>query len=111
MNRKEAIREYKERKTEKGIFSIRCNATGRQWIESSPNLGAARNGAFFTLRAGGHRDKALQAEFTANGEPAFEFEVLETLPDDVPQLNLRDLLKERKLHWVAERNAAPMRNE
>ena len=108
MNRKEAIREYKERKTERGIYGIRCNATGTLWIESSSNLGASKNGAFFTLRTGAHRDKALQSEFNKHGEFNFAFEILEVLPEDVSTITLRDLLKQRKQHWVSERNALPV---
>ena len=105
MNRKEAIREYKERKTERGICAIRCTATGSVWVESSLNLGASRNGTFFALRAGLHRDKTLQAEFNAHGEAAFAFDILEVLPEDVDALNLRDVLKQRRLHWVEERKS------
>ena len=105
MNRKEAIREYKERKTERGICAIRCTTTGRSWVESSMNLGASRNGTFFALRAGLHRDKSLQDEFTAHGEAAFEFDILEILPEDVAALNLRDVLKQRRLHWIEERKS------
>jgi hypothetical protein len=102
VNRKEAAKEFKARKVERGIFAIRCRAAGAAWVESSPNLAASRNGEFFQLRSGSHRNHRLQEEWTARGEEAFDFEVLEMLDEDVPAMNLPDLLKEKKRKWVAE---------
>jgi hypothetical protein len=98
--RKEAIDEYKARKPHRGIFAVRCEASGRVWVGAAPNLEAAKNGAWFTLRIGSHRDAALQAEWRAHGEDAFRFEVLEELDDDVPAMLLRDVLKEKKASWA-----------
>jgi hypothetical protein len=98
--KKEAIRQYKERKPNAGIYAVRCT-TGRVWIGASRNLDATRNGLWFALRAGAHRDRALQDEWTARGEAAFTYEALETLPDDTPALNVPDLLKQRKQHWMS----------
>src|SRR5437879_1606835 len=38
MNKKEAIQEYKARKVARGVFVVRCTATGQAWVDSSPNL-------------------------------------------------------------------------
>jgi hypothetical protein len=101
-DRKEAAREFKERKPSPGIYALRCSATGRTWIDSSPNLSAAQNSQFFQLRQNLHRNKELQAEWNTQGESSFTFEVLETLPDDTPSLNLRDLLTQRKQAWASQ---------
>jgi hypothetical protein len=100
--RKEAAREFKERKPSPGIYALRCATTGRRWVDSSPNLDAAQNGQFFQLRQSLHRNKELQAEWSAQGEASFTFEVLETIPEDTPPLNLRDLLNERKRAWAEQ---------
>lgn len=100
--RKEAARQFKERKPSPGIYALRCRSTGRSWVDSSPNLHAAQNSQLFQLRQRLHRNKELQAEWNAQGEAAFEFSVLEALPDDTPSLNLRDLLAERKQAWIAQ---------
>jgi hypothetical protein len=105
VERKEAIRQFKERTASPGIFALRCRATGRSWIDSSPNLDAAQNGQFFQLRQRIHRNKDLQAEWNTHGEEAFEFTVLEALPEDTPPLNLRDLLTERKQAWTQQISA------
>ena len=104
-NRKEAIREYKMRKVPRGVFAIRCAATGQTWVDSSPNLDGAKNGAWFQLREGRHRDTALQAAWKDRGENAFRFEILETLDDDVLPLAVKDLLHEKKLQWAAKLKA------
>jgi hypothetical protein len=97
--RKEAAREFKERKPAPGIYALRCRTTGRSWVDSSPNLNAVQNGQFFQLRQRLHRNKELQTEWSAQGEESFEFVVLETLPEDTPSLLLSDLLAERKQAW------------
>jgi hypothetical protein len=103
--RKEVARQFKERKPSRGIYALRCRTTGRNWIDSSPNLAAAQNSQFFQLRQSLHRNKELQAEWNAHGEKSFEFEVLETISEDTPSLNLRDLLAERKQVWVKQSQA------
>src|SRR5579862_4277020 len=94
VNRKEAARQFKQRKVSKGIFAIRCKATGEVWVDSSPNLDAARNGTWFQLRAGMHRNRRLQQEWTAQGEEAFDFEVLEALDEDIAAISIFDILRD-----------------
>ncbi|HEY6989255.1 MAG TPA: GIY-YIG nuclease family protein [Bryobacteraceae bacterium] len=102
VNRKEAAKAFKARKVPKGIFAIRCRITGAVWVDSSPNLGAARNGAWFQLRCGLHRDKRLQEEWNACGEEAFDFAVLETLDDDLSLVEIPDILQDKKHKWATE---------
>jgi hypothetical protein len=105
MTRKEAIREFKERKTPRGIFAIRCTATRRVWVGASRNLDAAKNGYWFGLRTGKHLDKSLQEEWTERGESAFAYEILEKLDDDVHPMGLTDLLKTKQSEWVERAGA------
>jgi hypothetical protein len=106
LNRKEAIRAYKERKIPRGIFVLRCTATGEKWVGSALNLEAARNRNWFALRQRMHPDKALQKVWNDCGEQAFEYDILEKLPDDVAELSLSDTLKQKRLRWIAELGAA-----
>jgi hypothetical protein len=103
--KKEAIKACKERKARRGVFALRCKATGAVWAGSSPNLEATRNGLWFQLRVGSHFDKSLQTEWSAQGEAAFEYEVLEVLADDVPAAAAGDLLKEKRRDWAARLGA------
>ena len=103
--RREAAREFKERKPSAGIYAIECIATGQRWIDSSLNLDAAGNGQFFQLRQHLHRNKEMQAVWNTEGEGAFRFTVLERLSDETPALNRNDLLVERKRHWMGQSRA------
>jgi hypothetical protein len=55
--RKEAARQFKERKPLPGIYALSCRTTGHTWIDSSPNLDAAQNSQFFQLRQRLHRNR------------------------------------------------------
>ena len=108
IDRKVAIRKFKEQKIPRGAFAVRCTATGQVWVGSSRNLDATRNSFWFALRIGSHLDKSLQAEWNAHGEPAFQYEILEKLDDDVAPLGIPDLLKEKRLDWIERLSARPL---
>lgn len=103
--RKLAIREYKDRAPNRGVFAVRCLTTGHLWVGASPNLEAARNGAWFMLRQGLHRNTALQTEWNTHGEEAFRYEILETLAADASPFAISDLLKDKKRDWAAQLGA------
>lgn len=104
-SRKEAIRQYKERKPLRGAYSIRCSSTGSVWVGSSTNLEATRNRVWFSLRTGGHPDRSLQAEWNAQSESSFEYQILEKLEDDLHPFDVARLLHLKKTHWIANLNA------
>jgi hypothetical protein len=105
-SRKAAIQAFKERKTPRGIFAVRCRATGTVWVDSAMDLDAAENRTWFVLRNGDAQiDKSIAVEFQTHGREAFTYEILEKLDDDVMPLAIRDLLRERKLHWLAQLGA------
>lgn len=107
-SRKEAIRQYKERKPLMGAYAVRCAATGRTWVGASTNLEATRNRVWFALRIGGHTDKSLQAEWNAQGESKFEYQILETLEEDLHSFDVARLLKLKKSHWISQLKAHPL---
>jgi hypothetical protein len=106
--RKAAIQDFKQRTPERGAFAVRCTTTGRVWVGTSPNLAAAKNGLWFMLRTGSSRERGLQEAWNVEGESAFEFEILERLDDDVPQMRIADLLKASKARWATELSAVPL---
>ncbi len=108
MDRKAVIREYKERPVSRGVFAVLSKASGTVWVDSYPNLTAAKNGLWFALRNGDHRDKELQAEWKQHGEDQFEFEILEELDPDLPQMAVQDELKARKAAWISRLGARPI---
>jgi hypothetical protein len=107
-SRKEAIRNFKERKPLLGAYAVRCTSTGHVWVGVSRNLDATRNGCWFTLRNGLHREKSLQEEWNAHGESAFQFEILVGLDEEIHPLEVDDLLKEQKKTWIAKLGAQPL---
>ncbi len=106
--RKEALRAYKGQATVRGIFSIRCNATGDVWIGSAANLGSARNAAWFLLRYGRQRNLPLQNAWNTHGEQSFQFSVVEELDADLPPLLIDNALKKQKGDWASRLGATAL---
>jgi hypothetical protein len=107
--RRQAVSDYKERKVAHGVFAVRCAPTGEAWVGSSPNLEQAPNRLWFALRQGGHPNSALRAAWTAHGEAAFRFEVLEAVDvADLSDYARASILKDRDAHWRAELGAAKL---
>lgn len=79
--RKALIDAYKLAFPPMGIYAVRHIATGRMLIDRSANTTAALNRHRTELRLGMHRIKALQADWRAQGEAAFAFEVLEAVQE------------------------------
>ena len=79
MDRKAAIREYKDSHRPMGVYQIRNTINEKVWIDSSVNVPAKFNRYKLQLNAGSHPSKTLQADWNEFGEDAFEFELLEPL--------------------------------
>jgi hypothetical protein len=85
MDRKALTRAYKETPRQMGVFRVRNRTNGKWLIGSSLDVPAMLNRQRFQLGAGGHPDRALQADWREFGPEAFEFETLDTLdPPDEP---------------------------
>ena len=99
IDRREARREFKEKKNPRGVFALRCDASGGVWVSGSVNLNSAQTGLWFLLRNGMHHNKALQAEWNANGAGTFSFEVLEKFDEDDPAAQMTSTMMDRQRHW------------
>lgn len=93
MNRKELIREYKQRRPQMGVYRVRCTATGNTLVAASTDVPSILNRHRAGLSMGGHSSRTLQADWKAHGPESFEFEILDTLtPPDTADYNpLADL--------------------
>jgi hypothetical protein len=105
-DRKQLLRDYRERKTSAGVFAVRCTTTGQVWVGTTGDLATRQNGVWFSLRLGSHPNRGMQSVWTAEGEAAFAFEILEALPDEertdwVQAAQLKDL----QAHWRTTLNA------
>jgi len=80
MDKKALKREYKETARPMGVYQIRNVVNGKVLIGTSVNLPAILNLRRGELRAGSHRNRALQKDWNELGPEAFELEILDTLP-------------------------------
>ena len=100
LDRKAALRAYRERKVRSGIHAVRHGATGRAWAGSSPDLDAAKNGLWNRLEEGRHLDRELQSEWKRLGADAFEYVILEVIEEEMEPWALKETLKTRKAEWT-----------
>ena len=107
-DKREAARQFKERKVAAGVYAVRCLPTGAIWAGIARNLDAARNACWFSLRMHGHRVASLQSAWDVHGEGAFTFEVLESLDEDAHPLGVNDQLKALKSSWMKKLSALPL---
>ncbi|RBP06504.1 hypothetical protein DFR50_13061 [Roseiarcus fermentans] len=103
-DRKAAVDAYKERKSDPGIYVVRCAASGQQWVGGAPDLRTIWNRVSFALRQGGGRPASLQRAWTEHGAERFAFEIVERLDVEDPLYDGARTLRDRLGHW---RDALP----
>ncbi|WP_309645069.1 GIY-YIG nuclease family protein [Phenylobacterium sp.] len=100
--RQELVRDYKERRSRPGIYSLTCAATSQAWVGSSRAIDSQSNSVDFSLRHGSHRVKDLQAAWNAHGEAGVIYAVVEVLDDeDMTTIGQQTWLKTRLAHWTS----------
>jgi len=99
-SRREAVRDYKERKAAVGAFAVRCTPSGQAWVGTSRDLDQQQNRIWFGLKTGGHPNRELQAAWREHGEAAFAFEPLEVLDTEgASRMGVDMLLKDAEAVW------------
>jgi len=81
------------------------SVSGQTWVDCAMNLDGAKNRLWFSLRGGNFKNSALQTEWNSLGEDSFQFQILETLGDEVSEFRIRDILNERKQFWTVRLQA------
>lgn len=99
--KKAALQAYRERKVEAGVYAVRCQATGQNWVGGAPDLSTIQNRLWFSLRMGGDPHRSLQDAWKAHGGERFTFEILERFDDEAPGYDRGLMLKQRSTHWCA----------
>ncbi|MDD4238416.1 MAG: DUF2087 domain-containing protein [Desulfotomaculaceae bacterium] len=98
--KKELKQQYKEIKTEGGVYQIRNTKNQKVFVITTPNLKTI-NGRQMELVRGGHRNKQLQEEWNLFGKEAFVFEVLEILEEkEEGFFDKADELKKLETKWL-----------
>jgi len=79
IDRKEAVRQYKETPRTMGVLIIRNKTTGKALVGSSTDVPARLNRHRAALQFGKHPNTELQNDWNTLGAEAFEFAALDTL--------------------------------
>jgi hypothetical protein len=80
MDRKKAVRDYKEKPRPAGVYRVQHTPSGRTLLGSSSDAPAMLNRIRFQLMTKGHPNQKLQADWNSGGTDDFLFEVLDLLP-------------------------------
>lgn len=105
--KRDLVREYKERAQRRGVYVVRCTASGDVWASASPNLDAQQNSLWFQLKLGSHPNRALQEAWKQHGETAFSFEIAAELSDeDRTPYALKADLSALEAEWREKLNAS-----
>jgi group I intron endonuclease len=100
-DRKELIKQYKQRILPMGIFQIRNLVNGKIFVGSSKNLEVFANRHKFQLKLGSHQNKDLQGDYIKYGEVNFVFEIIDLLPEkDDPAYDYTLDLKVLEEMWL-----------
>ena len=83
MDRKKELKEqYKQMKTEMGVFIVQNKLNNKYLLVTTQNLKGMINRVRFQLNSGGHPNSELQQEWKRFGEDKFDIIILETLDYD-----------------------------
>lgn len=101
MDRRQVLKmQYKETKSQAGVYQIKNVKNGKVLILSSPNL-KTMNGKKFMLQQGTFPNPVLQKDLEEWGPEAFEFEVLEVLEEkNEPGFQVSDALEKLEEKWL-----------
>ncbi|MBB6018095.1 GIY-YIG nuclease family protein [Deinococcus radiopugnans] len=102
-----APRQYKDFTPRMGIYRVSHLPSGRTLLGHSLHLEGMLNRIRFQLQNGLHPDKAMQADWKADGPDAFSFEVLDEITPKNPGDEPVDDLKELLTLWQEKLNLPP----
>lgn len=106
MDRKAAVREYKENPPAMGVWAVRNVVEDKVLLGASPNAAGRLNREKFALDFGNHPSRALQADWNRLGPDAFAFEVLDTLePTEAVDADPKEELAELLSMWLTRLDA------
>ncbi|HBV96345.1 MAG: transcriptional regulator [Peptococcaceae bacterium BICA1-7] len=98
--KKELKQQYKEMKTEGGVYQIRNTRNNKVFVAATPNF-KTLNGRRGMLVGGVHKNRALQEEWNQLGGEVFVFEVLEVLEEkEEGFFDRADELKKLEKKWL-----------
>jgi hypothetical protein len=103
IDRKAAVRAYKETRRPMGVYRIVNTTNGRALVGASVDIPSILNRHRVQLQFAGHRNAALQHDWNTLGPDAFAFETVDTLvPPDDPAYDPTDDLKALEAMWIEQ---------
>lgn len=110
LDRKAAIRAYKERPVTGGVYRIRDEKSGECWYFAEVDLPASRNRFEFCRTTGLCTQSVLRKAWERDGAEAFSFEICETI-EKKPEQSLKEFKEDLALllQMVQEREAPVQR--
>jgi hypothetical protein len=106
IDRKAAIRQYKETPRTMGVGVVRNTLAGKSLLISGIDLPSLLNRHQAQLRLNAHTVKALQADWNAQKGESFVFEVVDTLePKEEPGYDPREDLEALEQLWLEKLGA------
>lgn len=98
--KRELKAQYKEMKTEAGVYQIRNTVNQKVLVMSTRNLKTI-NGKLFMLKNGSFFNDKIKKDLELHGPDAFVIEVLEILPKpEEGYFDERDALKKLEMKWL-----------
>lgn len=100
--RKQLISEYRSRKPEMGVISLRCKETGQVFLGTATDTRAAFNSIRAKLSMGYHPNRALLELWKKYGEEGFEFSLVKALKYEDPLEDHSEELEELREKCLEE---------
>lgn len=102
IDRKAAIRQYKETPRTMGVAVLRNARNGKAFVFAGRDISSLINRNQAQLRLKGHSNRVLQEEWNTMGQECFTFEVVDTLtpPADAPAYDPTEDLKALEALWM-----------
>ncbi len=106
MDRKKELKEqYKQMKTEMGIFVVKNKSKNKYLLVTTHNLKGMMNRVRFQLKSGGHPNMELQKDWKESGAENIKIEILEILEYDkdesktdyTEELNIMEIMWQDKM--------------
>jgi len=101
IDKKEAIKQYKNQKHPVGIFAVKNKPNNKMYIGTSLNLPAKIRGITFELEMGKHAFSNLAEDYKRLGKDQFEISILDQIKvKDETDKDLRSELETLEEMWV-----------
>lgn len=79
LSKKELKEQYKSRTVIGGVYCIKCNSNGRQWIKSTMDMKGQKNRFDFSVSVNSCLEPSMRLDWSQYGAKSFSFIILEEI--------------------------------